>query len=164
MDENVEWVGKLVNELKEKNKKISDLEEEVKQLKEAKKQLEEGTIPDAMLEIGVNSLTLMTREVVTVKPFYYARVPKEPEQFFTWLRANGFGGMIKDEIKVYPDSDIIEELVNMMKSLGIEHEVNSNVHWKTLESWFKECIEAGAKFDDSLFPHYVGRKVTVKEG
>src|SRR6266436_2595648 len=102
MNNSVQIIEKLVKELKDRVAKIEELENEIKLLKEKKKELEENIIPDTMSELGAHSITLKSHEIVTVKPFYYARLPQEPENFFKWLRANGFGGLIKEKIEAYP--------------------------------------------------------------
>ena len=158
----VKAVQDLVVQLKSKQKRIEELEEEVKALKAQKKELEEVAIPDTMSEIGVQSLTLMTSEIVTVKPFYYARLPQEPEPFLNWLRDHGFGGLVKEKLEAYPNSDLVQYLVNLLDGLKVDYECNSTVHWKTLEAWFKECTEAGIVLPTSLFPNYVGRIAKVK--
>jgi|ERR1035437_6838093 hypothetical protein len=157
-------IGKLVDGLKERKKRIEELEEEIKGLKGEVKEFEEVLIPDAMTElIGGTQITLLSGEIVKVDPFYYARLPKEPEPFFKWLRANNFGGLIKEKIEVMPDSDLIELITDFLIQFNVAFEQMSTVHWKTLEAWFKECIEAGVKnLPTDLFTSYVGRKAKVK--
>lgn len=161
MDNSVKEIEVLVEQLKSKQKRIEELEYEVKSIKQQKKELEEVTIPETMSELGVQSVTLLSHEVVTIKPFYYARLPENPEPFFKWLRDNEFGGLIKEKVEAYP-GEKAELLLDFLNQFEINYESNSTVHWKTLEAWFKECRESGLVLSTDLFPHYEGRKAQVK--
>lgn len=156
-------IQELVTELKNKALRIEELENEVKLLKAGKKDLEEITIPDAMLEHGVQQLTLMTGDIVTVKPFYYARLFKETIPFLTWMRQNGFGGLIKEEVKIIPTVEEMQAVLDLLAEIHVYYEQNSNIHWKTLEAWYRECCEAGVNLPLDLFQNYTGNKAKITE-
>lgn len=160
--ESVKFIGKLIQELKGKQKKMAELEEETKLLKAQIKELQELTIPDVMSELGMQQVTLMTNEIVIIKPFYYARLPEDPSKFFTWLRDNEFGGLIKEKVEVVPDASLSQLLIDFLDKFNITYEQMSTIHWKTLEAWFKECCEAGVKLPLDLFLNHTGRKAIVK--
>lgn len=160
--EAVKYIQSLVNMLKEADLEIESLKNKLKHVQGQKKDLEENIIPDAMTEIGVQQIQLLTNEIVTVKPFYFARLPSEPEPFFHWLRDNGFGGLIKEKLEVIPDSEYMELIKEFLDELKTQYEQMSTIHWKTLEAWFRESIEAGIGLPTDLFINYVGRKAKIK--
>lgn len=162
--EQVKYIQKLVADLKEAQRKIEELEDDIKVLKANKKEIEEVIIPEVMVELGVSSVQLLTKEVVTVKPYYFARLPEDTVPFFDWLRKNNFGGLIKEKAELYPDTDMMELVLEFLKEFKMNHEILSTIHWKTLEAWFKECVEGGLLkiLPLDLFKNYVGRKATVK--
>lgn len=160
-------IQELVNDLKEKSMRIEQLEHEVSLLKASKKELEEVTIPSVMMEQGVQELRLMSGDEIEVKPFYYARLPKDnPESFFSWLRQNGFGALIKEQVSIQPTPEQMLVVLEFLKELQIHYESGSTIHWKTLEAWFKECVEGGIldKLPTNLFPNYVGNKAKIRSG
>lgn len=159
----IKYIGKLVEEVKTSKATVLAKEEEIKELKARIKELEENVIPDVMTEAGAQQITLMSSEVVIVKPFYYARLPEDPTSFFEWLRKNEFGGLIKEKLELYPDGEKSQLLIDFMSEFGISYEQLSSIHWKTLEAWYKECCEAGvAGLPLDLFTNHRGRKATVK--
>jgi hypothetical protein len=162
MDPLVKVIEDLVIQLKSKVSRIDELEKELKDIKKQKKNLEETVLPDTMSELGVTSVTLRSSEVITVKPFFYARLPEQTDGFFSWLRESGFGGLIKEKVEIYP-GDNAELLLSFLKEFAIGYESKSTVHWKTLEAWYRECVEAGLKLPIDLFPHYEGRIAKIRE-
>ena len=73
-------------------------------LKEKKKQIEHisgEVIPTMMSEMGLSHLKLMDGSSVDVKPNYSASITiANREAAFGWLRNNGLGDIIKNEISV----------------------------------------------------------------
>ena len=58
-------------------------------------------IPTMMAEMGLSQLKLMDGSSVDVKPYYAANISlKNREAAYNWLRSNGLGDIIKNEITV----------------------------------------------------------------
>src|SRR5215472_10107893 len=84
------YIQKLVDDLKAAKLRIKALENEISETKAKQTELEQISIPDYMTEhYKANSVTLLSGDIVTVKPFYYARLPEDPTKFFDWLAHNG---------------------------------------------------------------------------
>ena len=82
-------------------KKIVTAEEELKKLKEVETTLSEQTIPNLMQQAGLSLLKLADGSSVEVKPFYSARIPaSKSEEAFEWLRDNGHGDLIKNQVSL----------------------------------------------------------------
>src|SRR5210317_1139836 len=81
-----------------------DLETKEKELKELKRHIElvsGEVIPTMMQEMNISTLKLSDGTSVEVKPVYGASIPVEKrEEAYTWLRENGLGDIIKNEITV----------------------------------------------------------------
>ena len=85
----------------ETQKQINTAEEKLKKLKEAETTLSEQTIPNLMQQAGIAMLKLKDGSSVEVKPFYSARIPvSRSEEAFTWLRENGHGDLIKNQVSL----------------------------------------------------------------
>ena len=82
------------------------LEEEIEQLQEqlkakatAARKLSQEIIPARMSELGLESLTLKDGSSVKIKQLVHAAIPiPYREEAFKWLRDNGHGDLIKNEI------------------------------------------------------------------
>ena len=113
-------IAKSCNKLLDVQKQISATEEQLKKLQEAESLLSEQTIPNLMQQAGVQLLKLSDGSSVEVKPKYKARIPESrSEEAFAWLRENGHGDLIKNQISMEfgmkQDNEaksIVEELKN----------------------------------------------------
>jgi len=89
-------------------KSLRALEDQIKAneelLKNKKKELERisgEVIPTMLSEMGLSSLKLADGSAVDVKPYYAANISlKNREEAYNWLRSNGLGDIIKNEITV----------------------------------------------------------------
>ena len=98
---NIQSLADQVERLENLQKEVEDAD---KQLKEKKKNLDYlsgEVIPTMMAEMGLSHLKLMDGSSVDVKPHYSANVTvANKEAAFNWLRNNGLGDIIKNEISV----------------------------------------------------------------
>ena len=92
-------IAQSCNKLLETQKKMAAIDEQLKTLKATENTLSEQTIPDLMHRAGVSLIKLDDGSKVEVKPFYSARIPvSRTEEAFTWLRDNGHGDLIKNNV------------------------------------------------------------------
>ena len=81
-----------------------DLEQKEKELKELKRHIDlvsGEVIPTMMQEMNISTLKLADGSSVEVKPVYGASITTaNKEAAYTWLRENGLGDLIKNEITV----------------------------------------------------------------
>jgi len=90
-----------VLKLKDLEDEIANAEESVNKLKEKARILSQVEIPAMMQEMHITKLKLRDGESVEVKPFYSASIsPEVQEKAFEWLRNNGLGDIIKNDITV----------------------------------------------------------------
>ena len=76
-------------------------EEHVKKLKKDIEVISGEVIPTMMQEMNLSTLKLSDGSSVEVKPIYGASIsPAKKEEAFNWLRSNGLGDLIKNEITV----------------------------------------------------------------
>jgi tRNA splicing endonuclease len=88
-------------ELKDLEDEIANAEESVKKLKEKALHLSAIEIPAMMDEMQITKLKLRDGESVEIKKIYGATIPKDKqEEAFEWLRNNGLGDVIKNDITV----------------------------------------------------------------
>tara|TARA_Y100001938_G_C7895534_1_gene331944 strand:- start:18 stop:563 length:546 start_codon:yes stop_codon:yes gene_type:complete len=163
-------IAESCNKLLDVQKKISTAEEEMKKLKEVETTLSEQTIPNLMQQAGISMLKLADGSSVEVKPFYSARIPaSKSEQAFDWLRENGHGDMIKNQVSLefgMRQDNEAKALVEELKQKGLAVQQKTSVHPSTLRGFVREQIQdLGRDVPAELFGTYVANKtkITTKE-
>ena len=83
------------------NSRIETSENNLKDLKKEHDRLSGEVIPTMMAEMGLAHLKLADGSTVDVKPNYSANISiANREKAYQWLRENGLGDIIKNEISV----------------------------------------------------------------
>ena len=99
--ENIRSLADQVERLENLNQEIEKTEKDLKQKKKNLEHLSGEVIPTMMSEMGLSHLKLMDGSSVDVKPNYSANITiANREAAFNWLRNNGLGDIIKNEILV----------------------------------------------------------------
>ena len=164
--ENIQSLADQVERLENLQKEIEDAD---KQLKEKKKNLEYLSgeiIPTMMAEMGLSHLKLMDGSSVDVKPHYSANITiANREAAFNWLRQNGLGDIIKNEISVSfgrNEDNKAADYAVLAKGQGYQPTQKLKVEPMTLKALVRERIEAGKDMPTELFNIFVGNKTTIK--
>ena len=148
------------------NKRIEINETNLKDLKKEHDRLSGEVIPTMMAEMGLAHLKLMDGSSVDVKPHYSASITianKEAE--FKWLRDNGLGDIIKNEISVSfgrNEENKAADYANLAQERGYQPTQKLKVEPMTLKALVRERIEAGKEMPTELFNVFVGNKTTIK--
>ena len=156
--------------------RLRDLEAEVKAQEEKIKQtqkeiarISEDVIPTMLSEMGLSQLKLADGSSVDVKPFYSASISvANREKAYKWLRDNGLGDIIKNDVVVsfgrHEDNKAVD-YANLAKSQGFEPTQKLKVEPMTLKALVRERIEAGKEMPMDIFNVYVGNrtKLTKKQ-
>ena len=158
------------NKLLETQKKIEATEEELKKLKDVETTLSEQTIPNLMQKAGVELIKLEGGVSVEVKPFYSARIPaSKSEEAFQWLRDNGHGDLIKNQVSLefgMKQDNEAKSIIEELKSKGLPVKQKTTVHPSSLRGFVREQIQdLGKDVPADLFGTYVANKtkITTKE-
>ena len=157
------------NKLLETQKEIDKLEDKLKTFKTTETTLSEQTIPNLMQQAGVSLIKLKDGSSVEIKPFYAARIPSSKvEEAFEWLRTNGHGDLIKNNIMLTfgrKQDNEAKSLVAELRERGHNVIKAENVEPMTLKAFVKEQIQGGKNVPADLFGVYVASKtkITTKE-
>ena len=141
-----------IKSLAEEVKKLRTMEDQVKLQEEAlkisKRELEVVSgevIPTMLSEMGLSSLKLADGSSVDVKPFYSATITvQNREKAFNWLRTNGLGDIIKNEISVSfgrNEDNKAAEYADLAKGQGYQPTQKLKVEPMTLKALVRERIE-----------------------
>ena len=162
-------INKLADKIKELQAVEKAIELDEKQIKEKKKHLEYLSgeiIPTMLSEMGLSSLKLQDGSSVEVKTNYSATITQaNKEAAFNWLRENGLGDIIKNEISVSfgrNEDNKAADYANLAKGQGFEPQQKLKVEPMTLKALVRERLEAGKEMPTELFNIYVGNKTTIK--
>ena len=158
------------NELANKVQQLKDLEDEianaeasVKKLKEKANILSQFEIPQMMEEMNITKLKLKDGETVEVSNFYSASIVDQ-DAAFQWLRENGRGDIIKNDITVTfgrGEDNKAAQYAVLAKGQGFEPVQKVGVHPQTLKGVVRECNESGIELPD-CFKTYVGNRTNIK--
>ena len=158
------------NELANKVQQLKDLEDEianaeasVKKLKEKANILSQFEIPQMMEEMNITKLKLKDGETVEVSNFYSASIVDQ-DAAFQWLRENGRGDIIKNDITVTfgrGEDNKAAQYAVLAKGQGYEPVQKVGVHPQTLKGVVRECNESGIELPD-CFKTYVGNRTNIK--
>ena len=99
--ENISKLADKIQEMQAVQKALEMDEEQIKQKKKHLEYLSGEVIPTMLSEMGLSFLKLADGSSVEVKTNYSATITQaKKEQAFNWLRQNGLGDIIKNEIVV----------------------------------------------------------------
>ena len=154
-----------VIELKNLEDEITNAEESISKLKEKARILSQVEIPLMMHEMHITKLKLKDGESVEVKPFYSASIsPDVQEKAFEWLRNNGLGDIIKNDITVTFGRGEDNKAVNytdLARGQGFEPVQKIGVHAQTLKAVVRERLEAGQEMPSDLFKTFAGNQTKI---
>ena len=138
---------------------IAAKEEELKKQKEQADKIASEIIPTMLAEQGLSSLKLADGSAVEVGKSYSCTVKKDNiESAYKWLRENGLGDLIKNEISVQfgkGEDNKAEQLLDLAVSNGYEPQQKSKVEPMTLKALYRERIEAGLDMPSDSFNLFV---------
>jgi hypothetical protein len=154
-----------VLKLKDLEDEIANAEESINKLKEQARILSQVEIPFMMQEMHITKLKLKDGESVEVRPFYSASIsPENQEKAFEWLRNNGLGDVIKNDITVTfgrGEDNKAAQYAVLARGQGFEPVQKVGVHAQTLKAVVRERIESGQDMPSDLFKTFAGNQTKI---
>jgi len=164
--DNIQSLADQVEHLEQLQRSIENQEENLKDLKKKLEHVSGEVIPTMMSEMGLSHLKLMDGSSVDVKPHYSATITVATrEAAFNWLRNNGLGDIIKNEISVSfgrNEDNKAADYAELAKGHGFEPTQKLKVEPMTLKALVRERLEAGKEMPTEIFNVFVGNKTTIK--
>ena len=163
--QNLNKLAAKVKELQGINQAIETLEESLKNTKKDYEALSGEIIPTMMSEMGLSELKLMDGSAVEVKPYYAANISvKNRDSAYSWLRSNGLGDIIKNDITVSfgrNEDNKAAEYANLAKGQGYQPTQKLKVEPMTLKALVRERIEKGLEMPTDIFNVFVGNRTKL---
>ena len=164
--ENIQSLADQVEKLEDLNKKLIVQEEVMKKTKEEMNRLSGEVIPTMMSEMGLSELKLQDGSHLKVATSYKASITEaNKESAFNWLRDNGLGDIIKNEILVSfgrNEDNKAADYANLAKGQGFQPTQKMKVEPMTLKALVRERIEAGKEMPTEIFSVFTENKTTIK--
>ena len=165
--ENISSLASQVKNLKTLEDEIKADEESLKNKKKEIERISGEVIPTMLSEMGLSSLKLADGSAVDVKPYYTANISiANREAAYGWLRSNGLGDIIKNDITVSfgrNEDNKAAEYANLAKGQGFQPTQKLKVEPMTLKALVRERIENGKEMPTDIFNVFVGNRTTIKE-
>ena len=140
-------------------------EEHTKTLKEKARELSQVVIPEMMKEMNITKLKLKDGASIEVSNFYSAKIiPEKQEAAFNWLRSNGLGDIIKNDVTVTfgrGEDNKAMAYATLAKGQGYEPVQKIGVHPQTLKAVVRERTESGQDLPADLFNTFVGNQTKI---
>ena len=164
--ENIQSLADQVEKLESLTKRLDLQEDNIKSTKKELEHLSGEVIPTMMSEMGLSHLKLVDGSSVDVKPHYSANITiANKETAFNWLRNNGLGDIIKNEISVSfgrNEDNKAADYAALAQERGFQPTQKLKVEPMTLKALVRERTEAGKDMPTELFNIFVGNKTTIK--
>ena len=164
-----ESIGSLadqVERLEGVDSEIEDAESRLKLLKKKRDHISGDIIPTMMSEMGLAELKLHDGSHLKVSTSYRATITEaNKEAAFNWLRNNGLGDIIKNEISVSFGRNEDNKAANyaeLAKGQGFQPTQKMKVEPMTLKALVRERIEAGKEMPTEIFGVFSENKTTIK--
>jgi len=118
-----------------------------------------------MTEMNISTLKLADGSAVEVKPVYSASIPiAKKEEAFNWLRNNGLGDLIKNEITVSfgrNEDNKALQYANLAQGQGYQPIQKLKVEPMTLKALVRERVESGKDMPSDLFNVFAGNRTKL---
>ena len=164
--DNIQSLADQVERLELCNDRIADIEADLKMMKNKRYHISSEVIPTMMTEMGFSELTLKDNTKLKVSTSYKAHISEaNKEMAFNWLRENGLGDIIKNEISVSfgrNEDNKAADYAELAKSSGFQPTQKMKVEPMTLKALVRERLESGKEMPTEIFGVFTENKTTIK--
>ena len=163
---NINKLADKIKELQAQQEQLQLQEDAIKQKKKDIEYLSGEVIPTMLSEMGLSFLKLQDGSSVEVKTNYSATITQaNREAAFNWLRNNGLGDIIKNEILVSfgrNEDNKAADYAALAQERGYQPTQKMKVEPMTPKALVRERIEAGKEMPTEIFGVFSENKTTIK--
>ena len=160
-----ENLSDLVLQLQKLEDEVKDDEEALKRKKQQIDKISGIAIPEIMQAMKLKTMKLSDGSGIEIKEIYSATIPSDrKEGAFTWLRENGLGDLIKNEITVSfgrNEDNKASDYAILAQGQGYEPVQKLKVEPMTLKALVRERLESGQEMPSDLFNVFAGNRTKV---
>ena len=162
---NVQDLSDCVIRLQRLEDEIKQDEEDLKIKKIKADKLSGEVIPAMMNSMKLKTMKLADGSAIEVKDIYSATIPvARKEGAFNWLRENGLGDLIKNEVTVSfgrGEDNKASDYANLARGRGFEPSQKLKVEPMTLKALFRERSENNQELPSEHFNLFKGNKTKI---
>lgn len=166
-EDNMGKIGAVATDIAETEIEIANLKEQLKKKEDYKTKLSEEVLPSLFSEVGLSELKLSDGRKIKVSEYYRAAIKVENrEAAYTWLRNNGFGDLVKNQVTCSfgrNEDEKAKSLIDTLNTQGYQSMQREWVEPSTLRAFIREQHEAGKQLPMDLLGAFVGQKTTIKD-
>lgn len=175
-------IAEVAEKMEHTSERIAQLEQAIKAEKQNLRKLSEEDLPDIMQALNMKSFTLSNGAHVEVTDVISGSIPSQgaidkskdddrgmlemrQQGCFDWLRHNGGGDIIKNNVEVQFSKEEDQEcntFVSKLRESEMAFKRATGVHPKQLNKFLAETIATGKEVPHDLFKIYSGRKATIR--
>jgi hypothetical protein len=163
---NIQSLADQVEKLESLQNRLELQEDNIKNTKKELEHVSGEVIPTMMSEMGLSELKLQDGSHLKVSTSYRATITvANKEAAFNWLRNNGLGDIIKNEISVSfgrNEDNKAADYAALAQERGYQPTQKLKVEPMTLKALVRERIEAGKDMPTELFGVFTENKTTIK--
>ena len=163
---NIQSLADQVEKLESLQARLQLQEDNMKNTKQEIQKVSGDIIPTMMSEMGLSELKLQDGSHLKVATSYRATISEaNKEAAFNWLRNNGLGDIMKNEISVSfgrNEDNKAADYAELARGQGLQPTQKMKVESMTLKALVRERIEAGKEMPADIFGVYTENKTTIK--
>ena len=153
--------------LKKKEDEVEELEDKLKAKKAEADDISSRVIPELLQEQGLQEIKLADGSKVSVKKEFRATLPKDDlrrEAAYQWLRDQGLGDIIKNNVSVSfgkGEDNKANQMMDLAVANGFTPQQKSDVAWNTLTALYEERVKAGLDMPSDVFSLWIKDKTKI---
>jgi len=160
-----EKLSQQIKTLQDIQQEIDNHKAQIKELEEREKHFSQVVIPDMMNAMNLKTMKLKDGSEIEVsnKFFASALAAKRPEAY-NWLRENGLGNIVKNEITVRfgrDEDNKAQQYATLAKGQGYDPEQKVSVHAGTLRVALEDLHSRGGKIPSEYFSTFAGYQTKI---
>ena len=164
--DNIQSLADQVERLEAMQQQLEIQEDAIKEKKKQIQHISGEVIPTMMSEMGLAELKLHDGSHLKVSTSYRATITEANKvAAFNWLRKNGLGDIIKNEISVSfgrNEDNKAADYAALAQERGYQPTQKLKVEPMTLKALVRERIEAGKDMPTEIFGVFSENKTTIK--
>ena len=160
-----EKLSQQIKTLQDIQQEIDNHKSKIKELEDREKHFSQVVIPDLMNAMNLKTMKLKDGSEIEIsnKFFASALAAKRPEAY-QWLRENGLGNIVKNEITVRfgkDEDNKATQYATLARGQGYEPEQKVSVHAGTLRVALEDLHTRGGKIPSEYFSTFAGYQTKI---
>ena len=162
---NPEKLSEEIKKLQDIQSKINHHENLIKDFKQDEKYYSEVVIPEMMNEMNLKTMKLKDGSEIEISNKFFANaLAAKRAEAYQWLRENGLGNIVKNEITVRfgKDEDTkATQYATLARGQGYEPEQKVSVHAGTLRVALEDLHTRGGQIPSEYFSTFAGYQTKI---